>query len=151
MKAIEARREIAAPVETVFETMSTPSRFREAVTPIIDVEILSACQSGVGTKFRETRLMKGQRNSVVLEITEYVDNEQVRMVSDAGGSIWDTVFRVSKLDDPHSKTFGTLMEMRMEIRPKNLFARLMVPLIRGMVIRGVESDMDELKTYCESL
>jgi hypothetical protein len=38
----------------------------------------------------------------------------------------------------------------MGIKPHTLFARLVTPPIRGMVVKGVEVDMEAVKAFCES-
>jgi len=144
MKPILISRTIAAPLRLVFQTVSDVSNFSDAVPHITHVEFLTDQQVGVGTRFRETRSMKGREHTVELEVAEYMDNDRVRMISDAGGTIWDTMFTVANGVD------NTTLEMRMDIRPHKLLARLMTPLIRNMVVKGVESDMDAVKAYCES-
>jgi hypothetical protein len=66
------------------------------------------------------------------------------MISDAGGTVWDTMFTVSK------NVENVVVEMQMDIKPHTLFARIINPLIRGMIVRAVESDMDAVKAFCES-
>ena len=144
MKSILISRTIAAPLELVFETVSDVRNFRDAVPHITNVEFLSDQQVGAGTRFRETRLMNGREQTVELVVAEYIENDRVRMISDAGGTIWDTMFTVSKRPD------NVALEMQMDIRPHTLFARIMTPLIRGMVVKGVESDMDAVKAFCEA-
>ena len=144
MKSIRVSRIISAPLDLVFETISDVRNFRHAVPHITNVEFLSDQQTGVGTCFLETRVMKGREQTVELEVTEYVKNERVRMVSDAGGTIWDTLFTVSKSSD------NVEMIMHMEIKPYKFFAKMFTPLIRRMVANAVESDMDSVKVYCES-
>ena len=144
MKPIHISRTIAAPLDLVFQTVSDVRNFRDAVPHITHVEFLSDQQVGAGTRFRETRLMNGREHTVELEVAEYIDNDRVRMISDAGGTIWDTMFTVSKGSDNVS------LEMQMDIKPHKLFARIMTRLIRGMVVKGVKSDMDAVKAFCES-
>lgn len=144
MKPIHISRSIAAPLDLVFQTVSDVRNFREAVPHIKHVEFLSDQQFGAGTRFRETRLMNGREHTVELEVAEYIDNDRVRMISDAGGTIWDTMFTVSKVSE------NVTLEMQMDIKPHTLLARMMTPLIRGMVVKGVESDMDSVKAFCES-
>ena len=144
MKPIVISRTIDAPLDLVFQTVSDIRNFREAVPHIKHVEFLSDQQVGSGTRFRETRLMNGREHTVELEVAEYVDNDRVRMISDAGGTIWDTVFTVSEGAD------NVKLDMKMDIKPHTLFARIMTPLIRGMVVKGVETDMDAVKAFCES-
>lgn len=135
---------IDAPVDRVFDVVAHVDRFAEAVPNIKDVEFLSESRRGEGTRFRETREMKGREGSTILEVTEYVENERVRIVSDAGGTIWDTLFTVR----PEGEA-STELEMVMEARPHTLVARISTPLIRGMVSKGIESDLDAVKEFCE--
>jgi uncharacterized protein YndB with AHSA1/START domain len=144
MKSIQISRTIAAPLAQVFQAVSDVRNFREAVPHITQVEFLSDQKVGVGTRFRETRLMNGREHTVELEVAEYAENDRVRMISDAGGTIWDTIFTVS--EGPNNVT----LEMQMDIKPHTLLARIMTPLIRKMVVKGVESDMDSIKAFCES-
>lgn len=144
MKPIHISRTIAAPLDLVFQTISDVRNFRDAVPHITRVEFLSDQQVGAGTRFRETRSTNGREQTVELEVAEYTENDRVRMISDAGGTIWDTLFTVSKETDKVS------LEMQMDIKPHTLFARIVTPLIRGMVVKAVESDMDSVKLFCES-
>jgi len=144
MKPIQISLAIAAPLELVFQAVSDVRNFREAVPHIVNIEFLSDQQVGVGTRFLETRLMNGREQTVELEVAEYVDNDRVRMISDEGGTIWDTLFTFTEHPD------NVQLEMQMDIKPHTLFARIITPLIRGMVVKGVESDMNSLKTFCET-
>jgi len=136
-------RQIQAPIELVFERISDVRQFKDVNEDIVEIEFLTLQQSGVGTRFRETRNMNGRRATTTLELTEYVENEHVRFVSDAGGAIWDTVMRVSKKDGI------TELAMTMDARPHKLLARIVMPLIKGMVTKAVVADMDKLKAWCE--
>lgn len=143
MGRITVRRTIHAPPDRVFETVSDISNFREAVPHIVDVEFLSDQRTGVGTRFRETRSMRGREATTELEVTEYQPNERVRMVADSHGSVWDTVFTVEPAGD------GTQLTMVMDDRPYKLLPKLLNPLIRGTVGKALEADMDAVKEYCE--
>lgn len=138
-------RTINAPVDAVFETVSDISNYTKAVPDIVRVEFLTEQKTGVGTRFRETRRMGKREATTELEVTEYVRNERVRMVSDAGGTIWDTVFTVTAEEDGP----GTRLDLVMEARPYRLMSRLLVPLMKGAVAKAVAGDMDALKTWLE--
>lgn len=144
MKPIITTRTIHAPLNLVFQTVADVRNFRRAVPDIIKIEFQSNIQHGVGTRFRETRLMNGREATVPLEVTEFVENEHVRLVSDAGGTIWDTVFSVAEVGR------SVELEMHMDVRPYKLLARIMNVLIRGLVVKGVQKDMDAVKTFCET-
>ena len=144
MKTVHTTRHIAAPLSLVFKTISDVRNFSKAVPNITNIEFLTERQEGPGTRFRETRIMNGREATVELEVTELVENEHVRIVSDAGGTRWDTVFRVTPQGG------NVELEMVMNANEYKLLAKLFNPLIRGMVVKGVESDMDAVKEYCEA-
>ena len=140
-------RTIDAPVEAVFDAVADISNFSKAVPDIVRVEFLGESRVGVGTRFRETRVMRGREASTVLEVTEYVRNERVRMVADAGGTVWDSLFTVAGVGEGDGERVR--LELVMEARPYRLMARLLVPLMRRVVAKAVEGDMDAVKGWCE--
>lgn len=143
MANVTVTRSIDAPVDVVFRTVAHVEQFSQAVPGILRVEFLSEVKSGVGARFRETRVMMGREASTELEVTEYVENERVRIVSEAGGALWDTVFTVA----PDGE--GTELKMVMEARPRSMGARMTLPLIIGTVRKAIEQDMDAVKSFCE--
>ena len=143
MANVTVTRRIDAPADVVFRAVADVEQFSQAVPGILRVEFLSEVKSGVGARFRETRMMMGREASTELEITEYVENERVRIVSEAGGALWDTVFSVA----PDGG--GTELKMVMDARPQATSARMTVPLILGTVRKAVEQDMDAVKSFCE--
>ncbi|MEL7488134.1 MAG: SRPBCC family protein [Pseudomonadota bacterium] len=144
MATVRASRLIKAPVEKVFRTIAHIEEFEKASPSIEKVEFLSDNKSGLGARFRETRAMNGRQASSVLEVTEYEENRRVRFLSDEGGVIWDTMFTTAE------EVAGSALLMEMEARPHKLFARLMTPIIMGMVRKAIEGDMDAVKEYCET-
>ncbi len=135
--------QIAAPVNDVFKAISDVESFVDRSNAITRVEFLSDKRSGVGTKFRETRVMGKKEATAVLEIIECVENERIRFVSDEGGTVWDTVFRVSP-----SQT-GTRLDLEMDAKPHKLLAKIVTPLMIGMIGKFVKKDIEELKDWCE--
>ena len=144
MKPIRLTRQIAAPVDAVFATIASIEEFKKAIPHITAVEFLSEQRTGVGTRFRETRLMGKREASTVLEVTEYVENGRVRMVAESPGAVWDTVFTV----EPGRA--GAQLVMHMEARAHKLIGKIMTTLMRGMIAKAIEKDLDEVKRYCES-
>lgn len=136
-------RSIDAPIERVFDTVAHVENFAKAVPNIVTSEFLSDVTSGVGTRFRETRRMGGKEATTELEVTEYVENDRVRIVADAGGTIWDTVFAVAPNSD------RVQLVLTMDARPYTFISRLVNPFIKGFVRKALESDMDAVKIYCE--
>lgn len=85
----------------------------------------------------------GRESSVVLEVTEYAEDESVRLISDSHGALWDSTFTVRTRDG------ATELTLNMDARPHTLLARLTVPLTRGIVKKALEEDLDAVKEYCE--
>ncbi len=146
MKPVAVSREIAAPLEKVFQTVSDIRNYSQAVPAIIRFEFLSEVEHGVGCRFRETREMNGREVSTVLEVTGFETDDHIRYVSDAGGTIWDSVFTVQ----PAPGSSQTLLSLHMEVRPYRLGARIFNFFIRGMVVKGVAADLDAVKAHCEA-
>jgi len=136
-------RAIAAPIDRVFDTVADITQFSRAIPHITKVEFLSEQHSGVGTKFRETRLIKGKETTTELEVTELVNNDRVRLIADSHGTVWDSIFQVGRAGN------GTALTLTMEARSRGLIPRVMTRLIRGMVQRALEADMNAVKLYCE--
>ena len=150
---VRASRTIGSPIKNVFGTLATVENFATAVPHITKVEFLSEKKQGQGTRFCETRMMNGKESMTELEITEFAENRLVRYLSEAGGTIWDTIFQVEEAEveeaEVEESENQTEMSMRMEAIPKSLFAKILVPLILGAISKAVEDDMDSIKEYCE--
>ena len=145
MTRTTVRTTILAPVDAVFDLIADPVNYTKAVPHITKVEFLTDQRAGVGTRFRETREMRGREAVTELEVTEYVKDERVRMVSDVGGTVWDSVFTVTPTGDGGA----TELELVMEARPHRLMARFFVPLTKGIVAKAIAGDMDAVKAYLE--
>ncbi len=144
MSRTTVRKTINAPVDFVFRTVAEIDNYSKAIPHIVNVEFLSDVRNGVGSRFRETRLMMGREASTILEVTEYVDNERVRLVSDEGGTIWDSVFAVRPVDG------GTELTLVMDAAPYTFKSRIITPIMKFVIRMGLVKDMDAVKEYCES-
>ncbi len=105
--------------------------------------MLSNITSGVGTRFRETRLMNGKEASTELEVTEYEENKLIRLVADSHGTVWDSLFTVR---DSEGKTELVLV---MDANAYKLMSKLINLLMKKIMRRALEKDMDAVKQFCE--
>jgi hypothetical protein len=144
MSSIVVTRVIDAPIGLVFNTVADINEFSKAIPDIVKVAILSDVKKGAGTRFRETRLMRGKERSYELEVTEYSENDRVRIVSESNGTVWDGVFTV------RSEGGRVELTMAMEAKARNFVAKIMTFLIQGMIHKAVEQDMDSVKAFCEN-
>ena len=139
-------RTIRAPAAAVFETVANATNYTKAVPEIVKVEFLTDQPSGAGTRFRETRVMGRREATTELEVTEYVANERIRLISDAGGTVWDTLFTVTPVEDGDA----TRLDLVMEARPYRMLSRILVLLTKGIVAKAVARDMDAVKAHLEA-
>lgn len=143
MTRFTTTRTIDAPIDLIFKTISNINNYAKAVPHIVKAEILSDIKSGIGTRFRETRLMKGKEATTELEVTEFIENDRIRMVTDSHGAVWDSLFTVKSADG------DTHLTLTMDAKAHKLIQKLMIPMIKGMIMEGLEKDMDAVKTHCE--
>lgn len=87
--------------------------------------------------------MRGREATTELEVTEFVENEHIRIVSDTHGTIWDSVFAVNQVDGQ------TGLTLTMEARPYKFLPKLITPMMQGMLQKALERDMDAVKAHCE--
>jgi len=144
MGTTRVETKIEAPPAEVFDAVAHIDNFSDIVDAVTNVEFLSEERRGVGTRFRETRVVKGREGTSVLEVTEYRSGEHLRVISDEGGTVWDTVFTVAPDGD------GTLLTMAMDAKPHKFAARVMNPFIGPMIRKAIESDMAQVKAHCEA-
>ncbi len=134
---------IDAPVGEVFDVVAHIDKFSLAVPAITDVEFLSEQRQGVGTRFRETRVMGRREATSELEVTEYEENARIRLVATEGGSTWDSLFTTV------AEGSGTRLDFEMVATPHTLGARILNPLTKGIVARAIRGDLEAVKTHCE--
>jgi hypothetical protein len=135
---------IEAPLEEVFRTISLASEFSNAIPHILEIEFLSEIHEGIGTKFRETRLMNNRKTTTTLEVTEFDRNKSIRIIAIAGGTTWDSLFSV-KQEENHVK-----LTLEMEARPHHIFAKIMNYFIKDMLQKALKNDLKSVKEYCEN-
>ena len=143
MTQVTVKRTIDAPPAVIFKTVSDIENLPNTSEDVLRIEFLTEQRSGVGTRFRETRRMKKDKEMVTeLEVTEYDPAGRVRMVADSHGTVWDTLFTVS----PEGE-----LTISMDCRAHKLLPRLLNPLFKGMFRRGMEKHLDALESYCQNL
>lgn len=135
---------IKAPPEVIFRALSDVALLPRVIPEVVKTELLSATKTGVGTRFRETRMTNGREMETVLEVTEFVQDERIRMVADSHGTVWDSVFTL--------KTDGwrTELQLVMEAKGYRLMAKIMNLLFQSLYRRGIERHLDAVRDYCES-
>ena len=139
-------RTIDSPIENVFQAYSDFGNAAARVEGIEKVEILTGDSIGVGTRFRETRIMFGRESTEEMEVTEFEPYKKYTVEAYSCGAHFQTVFRFEPSGD------ATKLDVELNTRNVSLFAKLMSPLgflMAGSMKKMFESDIDQLKSYCE--
>ena len=136
-------RTIHAPADVVFSTVADISQFSQAVPHIVKVEFLSDVRSGLGTRFRETRLMKGRGRRREARGDGVRAEPSDAPVANSHGTVWDTLFEV------RAESGFSILTVTMDATARGLLPKIMNLLIGGMVRRAIERDMESVKIYCE--
>ena len=143
MTTVTVSRKIDAPLEVVFDAVAAVEKLPEVNSDVVAIQFISEINSGVGTRFRETRLMDGKQEITELEITECDPPRSIRMVADSHGTVWDSVFTVVAEGGQH------VLTIVMEARPYKLLPKLLNPLFKGFIKKGLDNHLGAVKSYCE--
>lgn len=136
-------RTINAPSDRVFRTVADPEEFHRAIPDGVKVEYLTTQHSGIGTRFRATRMNRGKPAAFDQEVVEYVPGRHIRMDNETHGTLWIGMF------DVESKDAQSVLTLTMDSKTDRWLPRIMTRLIAPMVQKALEKDMDAVKAYCE--
>ena len=143
---VRVSKHIAAPIDVVFNVFSDITKIEDRIDGITKVEILSDVTSGVGTRWRETRVMFGREATEEMEISTLTPNQSYEVVASSHGMDYHTIYTFKEQGG------GTLVEMVFSGKPISLTAKLMTPLgflMKGTTRKLLDADMDNLKALCE--
>jgi len=146
MASLRLTQHVHATPEVVFELASDLERVAEHVKGIERVELLTDGPIGVGTRFRETRIMFKKETSEDLEITAFDPPHSYTVECDSCGSHFRSEFRF--IPD----VSGTTIELLLDTRANTLLAKLMSPLgllMMGSMRKIIQADLDDIKRAAE--
>lgn len=144
---IRASRHIQAPIDITFDIFSDITKAEERVEGISKIEILSDIKQGLGTRWRETRVMFGQQATEEMEISDFQPNRSYDVVAESRGARYHTRYTFTE------KEGGTQVEMVFSGRPQTTLMKLMSVLaflMKGPTQKALEADMDNLKAVAEA-
>jgi len=147
MTTIHLSKHVAAEPERVFAAYADIPNAAKHIEGIIRVEMLTNGPVGVGTRFRETRMMFKKEHNEEMEVTAFSPGRSYSVTCESCGSVTECQFTFSKANG------GTQVDMQMTCRPVTLFAKLMYPLGRlmmGSMVKLLEKDLDDVKAVIES-
>ena len=139
--------QIAAPPDRVFALMSDFPNAAGRVTAIKKMEMLTTGPVGLGTKFKETRVMMGKEATETMEVVEFDPPRSYTLAAYSCGSDYRSTMRC----EPDGA--GTKVTFDFKSTPRTFFARLCSPLMMllmgGMLKKCVVRDLEDLRRVAE--
>src|SRR5688572_2713687 len=139
-------RHIAAPPDVVFARATDFRRAPEFITAIAKMDILTNGPVGVGTRFRETRVMLGREATEEMTVTTFEPPRRYTLSAESHGSRYHT--ELTFVPDGQ----GTRITMTFQGTPISFMARVMSVLMRPMmktVMKACAKDLDDIKAAAE--
>ncbi len=148
MATINMERTVHAPIEKVFATFTDLRGAANHINGITKLEVLTDGPIGVGTKFRETRIMFKKEATEELEITSFEPNQSYSVGSHSCGAEFKTTFRFIPKGD------STEVLLNINCKPVTLFAKIVSPLTTLMMAptmkKCMTGDLNDLAAIAEA-
>ncbi|GIW78677.1 MAG: hypothetical protein KatS3mg105_0484 [Gemmatales bacterium] len=148
MPVLTVSKRIEAPVQQVFDAFTDLHTIARHISAIEKLEILTDGPVGVGTRFRETRIMFGKEASEEMEFIAFEQGKSYTLQCDSCGCRITTQHDFTPLDG------GTLVTLKVRVQALTLLAKLSMPLtwlMLGSMRRCIEKDLDEMASVVERL
>jgi carbon monoxide dehydrogenase subunit G len=139
-------KHIAAPPARVFAAASDFQNAPQRIRGIERVEMLTSGPVGVGTRFKETRVMFKKEATEEMEVTAFDPPRSYTLGCESCGCRYSTVLRFTPKDA------GTDVSFTFEAVPLTSIAKVMSFLMKPMIkssLKMIARDLDDLKASLE--
>jgi carbon monoxide dehydrogenase subunit G len=141
------REQINAPPEAVFAAATDFQNAPQRIRGIKKMEMLTPGPVGVGTKFRETRVMFGTEATETMEVVELHPGRSYTLSAASHGCEYRTIVSVRPAGTGSEVTFD------FSARPSTFGAKVMGALLgwmmKGACVKAVRQDLADLKSALE--
>lgn len=147
MPVFAIKRHVSATPEHVFGVATDFRRAPEFIRGIKKVEVLTEGPVGVGTRFRETRMMFKREATEEMVVSVFEPPTRYTLESESCGCRYHSEFHFTRTGS------GTDMEFRFDAQPLSMMAKILSILFRPMmkgVIKMIENDLDDVKAAAEA-
>lgn len=147
MPKLSASTHIAKSPDDVFKLFADIGNADKYVSGIRKVEMLTDGPVGVGTRFRETRVMFNREATEEMEVTSFDPGKSYRVETKSHGAHYTSTFQFK----PEGE--GTNVTVDFKVEPVSMLAKLMTPISRVMTEstrKLLQQDLDDIKTYAEN-
>jgi carbon monoxide dehydrogenase subunit G len=142
MAGFEMSERIARSPQEVFDFITTPDNAAKVVPSVKSMVKLTEGPVGVGTRYRETRLMNGKEAHAELEVVAYEPGQTYAMKNLTEGI--ETVYRYTF----HPEADGTRVDLACEVKASG-FKKLMLPLVASILRKEDGDHLQRLKQALE--
>ena len=144
MKPLIVTTQIQATVEEVFEVVAHIEVASEIIPKIERAVILTDQKRGRGTRFAETRKMGKREFTMEFEVTEYDPPRSVRLICvDEVKTTCDAIYELEQA------TGATNLTLTMHCIPTRFSMKLMWPLMKWVIRKGVKDDLNRFANHLE--
>lgn len=149
MSAIEISRRVDAPAAAVWELITDLDGSPQRLSGVESVERLSGPEFGVGTRWRETRVMFGRRASEEMEVTAIEPPNAYTVAAASHGMSYVSAWSVAAVDEGES-----LLTMRFDADPETAVAKVAAAtlgrLFAGATRKALVRDLDDIAAAAEA-
>jgi carbon monoxide dehydrogenase subunit G len=143
MNGFELSEHIATSPKDVFHVLADPTRAKEFLPNIKESTQLTDGPIGVGTRFRETRVVGGREASADLLVTVYEPDTHIGISTEAEGITVEYHYRLSP------EGAGTRLTWICELEASRL-RRMMLPMVAAIMKKEDGNHLKQLKAYLEA-
>lgn len=147
MATFSMSEHVTAPREVVFDVAADFHNAADNIQGIESLEVLTDGPIGVGTRFRETRVMMGKSATEEMEISVFDPPHSYTVETESCGCHFRCEYRFV------GDISGTNVRLTMESSALTLLAKLMSPLsalMMGPMKKCIAADLADLKSVAES-
>lgn len=147
MFSVETSVGIEAPPARVYEVVTDLENAAERISGIKSMEVLTDGPFGVGTRFRETRVVFGKEATEEMEVVAVTPGEGYELRAESHGHVYKSFVRV------RPEGSGSVLSMGFEGHPQGMAARivgtLMGAMMRSQTKKMMDQDLADIKRAAE--
>ena len=148
---------IVAPVQRIYDVLTDLEHAADNIRGITKVELLTDQPFGPGTRWIETRTMMGREATEEMTIDSVNPPHGYTVTAQSHGNRYHTTISVTPATtgtDPDADPGAHTVRMKFTSTPVSLSAKLLGPLMmlmaRGMILRCLSEDLDDIRRVCEA-
>ncbi|MFD2444231.1 hypothetical protein ACFSO7_09640 [Bacillus sp. CGMCC 1.16607] len=135
---------INVPKLEVFEFISDLRNGSKMNEDILSVEKLTEGPIEIGTKFKETKIIRGRNTEATIEVIEYTSLKAFSATSEANGLKVTYHYHLSEIPN------GTLVNFQCEIKTSGIIMFITKPFITKIIIQEESDRLINIKRALES-